>query len=179
MSELRASEAYRGFVASVPSLSIASNGNQRLSFRFGQEQWTRSEDGEFTQGESLFTDAVMWGDRAERAHDVLRKGHIVVAAGAQRERSFTGREGEDVAVEELEIYRIGPDVTHRYMAVTADRLTKAMLDRFTASAAALRAEATVKRTTSELSPTDGQNAVEGVRYQPPAGQAGARPSTSL
>lgn len=177
MSELRASEAYRGFVASVPSLSIASNGNQRLAFRFGQEQWTRSEDGEFTQGESLFTDAVMWGERAERAHEVLRRGHVVVAAGVQRERTYTGRDGEDVAVEELEIYRVGPDVTHRYMAVTADRLTKAMLDRFAASEAALLADATVERATSDV--VGGRRVSEGVQYQPPAGQADTRPSTSL
>lgn len=177
MSELSASEAYRGFVASVPSLSIASNGNQRLTFRFGQEQWTRSEDGEFTQGESLFTDAVMWGDRAERAHDVLRKGHVVVAAGNHRERSYISREGEDVAVEELEIYRIGPDVTNRYMAVMADRLTKAMLDRFAESEAMLLADTTFERATSDV--VGGQRMSEGVQYQPPAARADARPSTSL
>lgn len=101
-------ESVSGFVASEPQLTISTNGNPRLYFRFGQEHFRREEGGSFTQLETSYHHLVMFGRSAERTSAKFAKGDNFLAEGYQRPVSYE-REGQTVESEEFVAKRIGHD----------------------------------------------------------------------
>lgn len=97
-----------GFIASDPTLSFTRNGDARFYARVGIHQSTRDEEGNFHETEPYFTDMVMFGPSAERAHEKYQKGDNFVAQG--QERSYTQNvDGEQVMHEQFRASTIGPN----------------------------------------------------------------------
>lgn len=98
-----------GFIASDPTLSFTRYGDARFYARVGLHQDAeRDEQGNFHEVEPYFTDLIMFGPSAERAHATYQKGDNFIAQG--QERSYTQNvDGEQVTREQFRASTIGPN----------------------------------------------------------------------
>ena len=78
---MRTKESLWGFFASDPQLSFNEDGEARLFAWIGQEQFERSPDGSFTQGETKFYPFKMFRRSAEHAYEKFARGDNFVASG--------------------------------------------------------------------------------------------------
>jgi single-strand DNA-binding protein len=97
-----------GFIATDPELTFIGRGVARFHARAGIEQWRREPSGDLTRLDPVFCDLVLFGRRAERAHDRFREGDQFVASGCinQYDRQ---RDGHTVLCEEFVARRMGHD----------------------------------------------------------------------
>jgi len=77
-----------------PELRYTPNGRPVASFTVAVNQSTKNQQsGEWIESTDWFRVSV-WGDRAERAAETLRKGNKVFVEGRFKTREFEGRDGQ-------------------------------------------------------------------------------------
>lgn len=138
-----------GFIASDPTLSFTRYGDARFYARVGLHQDAeRDEQGNFHEVEPYFTDLIMFGPSAERAHATYQKGDNFIAQG--QERSYTQNvEGEQVAREQFRASTIGPN----------GNITTFSIDRTAHERETPAVDATARESTSQQAPAvDGEEA---------------------
>ncbi|AXK44845.1 single-stranded DNA-binding protein [Brachybacterium saurashtrense] len=118
-----------GFIATDPQLTYTERGEARFYARFGQENYRREENGEFTKLEPSFGNLVLYRATAERAYERFTKGDQFVAEGYTHDYSYE-REGQQIEGEEFVAKKIGHDTartrydvdrTPRHQAQTVER----------------------------------------------------------
>lgn len=138
-----------GFIASDPTLSFTRYGDARFYARVGLHQDAeRDEQGNFHEVEPYFTDLIMFGPSAERAHATYQKGDNFIAQG--QERSYTQNvEGEQVTREQFRASTIGPN----------GNITTFNIDRTPHERETPAVDATARESTSQQTPAvDGEAA---------------------
>jgi single-strand DNA-binding protein len=98
-----------GFIASDPILTFTRYGDARFYARVGLHQDAkRDEEGNFHEVEPYFTDLIMFGPSAERAHETYQKDDNFIAQG--QERTYTQNvNGKQVDREQFRASTIGPN----------------------------------------------------------------------
>ncbi|MFO1540500.1 MAG: single-stranded DNA-binding protein [Chloroflexota bacterium] len=81
-----------GRLGADPEMRYTPNGRPVTELRVAVNQSTRSASGEWTEATDWFRVSV-WGDRAERVAEQLRKGSSVFVEGRFRTREYEAREG--------------------------------------------------------------------------------------
>src|SRR4029077_15242860 len=83
-----------GNLGADQEMRYTTNGSQVTQFNVAVNQSTKNQQtNEWVEATDWFRVSV-WGDRAERAAETLRKGNKVCVAGRFKTRGFEGREGE-------------------------------------------------------------------------------------
>ncbi|MDA2804461.1 single-stranded DNA-binding protein [Nocardiopsis suaedae] len=83
------------------------------------------EASEWRDGEPLFLRCSAWRALAEHVAESLGKGDRVIVTGRLKQRAFTGEDGENRTLFELEVDDIGPSLRWATTAVTKTRGTAA------------------------------------------------------
>jgi single-strand DNA-binding protein len=83
-----------GNLGADPEMRYTPNGRPVTQFNVAVNQSTKNQQtGDWTEATDWFRVSV-WGDRAERAAESLRKGNRVFVEGRFRTREFEGRDGQ-------------------------------------------------------------------------------------
>lgn len=83
-----------GNLGADPEMRYTPNGRPVTQFNVAVNQSTKNQQtGEWVEATDWFRVSV-WGDRAERAAESLRKGNRVFVDGRFRTREFEGRDGQ-------------------------------------------------------------------------------------
>jgi single-strand DNA-binding protein len=83
-----------GNLGADPEMRYTPNGRPVTQFNVAVNQSTKNQQtGEWVEATDWFRVSV-WGDRAERAAESLRKGNRVFVEGRFRTREFEGRDGQ-------------------------------------------------------------------------------------
>jgi single-strand DNA-binding protein len=83
-----------GNLGADPEMRYTPNGRPVTQFNVAVNQSTKNQQtGEWVEATDWFRISV-WGDRAERAAESLRKGNRVFVEGRFRTREFEGRDGQ-------------------------------------------------------------------------------------
>jgi single-strand DNA-binding protein len=83
-----------GNLGADPEMRYTPNGRPVTQFNVAVNQSTKNQQtGEWIEATDWFRVSV-WGDRAERAAESLRKGNRVFVDGRFRTREFEGRDGQ-------------------------------------------------------------------------------------
>ena len=83
-----------GNLGADPEMRYTPNGRPVTQFNVAVNQSTKNQQtGEWVEATDWFRVSV-WGDRAERAAETLRKGNRVCVDGRFRTREFEGRDGQ-------------------------------------------------------------------------------------
>jgi single-strand DNA-binding protein len=83
-----------GNLGADPEMRYTPNGRPVTQFNVAVNQSTKNQQtGEWTEATDWFRVSV-WGDRAERAAESLRKGNRVFVDGRFKTREFEGRDGQ-------------------------------------------------------------------------------------
>ena len=83
-----------GNLGADPEMRYTPNGRPVTQFNVAVNQSTKNQQtGEWIEATDWFRVSV-WGDRAERAAESLRKGNRVFVEGRFRTREFEGRDGQ-------------------------------------------------------------------------------------
>lgn len=107
-----------GNLGQVPELRHVGKNNEPvcdLRVRFDEFQPDPERPGEFKESGGFWMDCVLWGDRAERAARLLKKGARVLVEGSLRHKTWTDKEGNDRA----EFYIQADDVSLKLARVEA------------------------------------------------------------
>lgn len=101
---IRLYQSLSGYVASPPSTNPTQDGTPRFYALAGQKQGRRASDGTRTLP-TEYMPIVAYGDAAEKAAALVRKGHDFVAAGRVRAVAYE-KDGKTVDSEEFEFWQI-------------------------------------------------------------------------
>src|SRR5712672_2273377 len=83
-----------GNLGADPEMRYTPNGRPVTQFNVAVNQSTKNQQtGEWVEATDWFRVSV-WGDRAERAAETLRKGNKVFVEGRFKTREFEGRDGQ-------------------------------------------------------------------------------------
>ena len=83
-----------GNLGADPEMRYTPNGRPVTQFNVAVNQSTKNQQtGEWVEATDWFRISV-WGDRAERAAETLRKGNKVFVEGRFKTREFEGRDGQ-------------------------------------------------------------------------------------
>ena len=83
-----------GNLGADPEMRYTPNGRPVTQFNVAVNQSTKNQQsGEWVEATDWFRVSI-WGDRAERAAESLRKGNRVFVDGRFRTREFEGRDGQ-------------------------------------------------------------------------------------
>ena len=83
-----------GNLGADPEMRYTPNGRPVTQFNVAVNQSTKNQQtGEWVEATDWFRVSV-WGDRAERAAENLRKGNLVFVEGRFKTREFEGRDGQ-------------------------------------------------------------------------------------
>ena len=114
-------ESVSGFIATAPQMSRTDKGDARMFVKFGQEHFTRNEDGSFTKHETTFHDLVVYRATAEQAYARFAKGDNFVAEGYVRDYQYKDAEGNLVDGTEFIARKIGHDLARTNYEVDRSR----------------------------------------------------------
>lgn len=110
-----------GNLTADPALNYTSTtGTPVVSFTLATtERIFDRTSGEWKDGDTLFTRCTAWKNAgAEHIADSLTKGTRVLVAGKLVQRTFTGNDGQQRTVTELEVEEIGPSLKHASAQIT-------------------------------------------------------------
>lgn len=83
------------------------------------------ETNQWTEGNTVFITATVWGKTAENVADSLRKGMQVIATGVLRQHDFEDKQGAQQRRLELEIDTIGAGLNNATATVSKIKRTDA------------------------------------------------------
>lgn len=94
-----------------PELKFTNSGAALANFTVASTpRYYDKQQGQYVDGEALFTRCTAWRQMAENIGETLTRGARVVVQGRLRQRSFETKEGEKRTVVELEVDEIGPSL---------------------------------------------------------------------
>ena len=82
-----------GNLGGDPEMRYTPNGRPVTQFNVAVNQSTKNASGEWQEETDWFR-VTVWGDRAERTAEQLRKGNRVFVEGRFKTREFEGRDGQ-------------------------------------------------------------------------------------
>lgn len=94
-----------GNLGADPSLKYTPSGKAVCELRIAVNTGTKNAAGEW-ENETLWLNAELWEDAAERAAERHRKGHRVYVEGQLRRRDYTTRDGREGTSLELRFARV-------------------------------------------------------------------------
>jgi single-strand DNA-binding protein len=97
-------------VVADPEIRFSGNGKAWLSMRVVAKDRTRDSNGEWTDGEPLFLNAVVFGKHAENLVESIVKGDSVVLKGRLRPNKWTDKEGNERNDVQIAVDYIGVDL---------------------------------------------------------------------
>jgi single-strand DNA-binding protein len=107
-----------GNLGGDPTLRYTPSGAAVVNFNVGQTPREKTANGEWQDGETIWTPCTAWNDLAENIAETLTKGTRVIVTGTVKARSFTTKEGEKRTVQELTVEDIGPSLAYAKATVT-------------------------------------------------------------
>lgn len=117
-------ESLSGYICSDPQLNTTREGKGRFYARVRQDHFHREEDGTYTKLSPTYTDLVIFGKTAERAHITLRKGDAFIAEG-RTHLYTTDKDGTPGQREQFIATRIGHDtILTRYQVDRTPRVER-------------------------------------------------------
>lgn len=97
-------------VVADPELKFSNSGNAWLRLRLAAKDRVRDANGQWTDGPSLFIDAVLNGKPAEHLHESVSKGDMIVITGRLEQNEWTDGEGNKRMNLRIRIEEVGVSV---------------------------------------------------------------------
>ncbi|WP_424532514.1 single-stranded DNA-binding protein [Sphaerisporangium viridialbum] len=108
-----------GHLVDDPELRFTPSGVAVARFRVGSSSRVfDKEAGQYKDGNKLFLTCNVWREAAEYAQETLTKGMRVIVVGRLVQRSFEGKDGQNVTLYEIEAEEVGASLRNATAQVT-------------------------------------------------------------
>jgi single-strand DNA-binding protein len=97
-------------VVSDPEIRFAQSGKAWVSMRVVAKDRVRDSNGEWSDGEPMFLNAVVFGKQAENITESILKGDTVVISGKLRPNKWTDKDGVEHNDVQIGVDEIGVSV---------------------------------------------------------------------